>query len=205
MSQVDAVAKEDRVFNKLDQLQQQCFQRAALQREIHRISQQNDSKGYIVLVALFVFGAVASRGDMDGWWFAALIIVTLGALYWDSKREDRMPGIKLEGVVTMASNYAALMTIKRFKDCDSVEWHIVRQSEDGDKAVTIKGFNRFDTASLRDEYDVLSEFMELSPAERKNKFVGLKLEVMPVLRAGQAYAKSVGIELDYTLKSLITR
>jgi len=116
-----------------------------------------------------------------------------------------MPGIKLEGVVTMARNYAALMTVKRFKDSDSVEWHIVRQSEEGDKVVTIKGFNRFDTASLRDEYDALSEFMELSPAERKNKYDGLKLEVMPVLRAGQEYAKAVGVELEYCLRSFVRR
>ena len=205
MSQVDAAAEEDRAFNKLDRLKQQCSQQAALQHEIHRISQQNDSKVYIVLVALFVFGAVAAQGGMDGWWFAAFIIVTLGALYWDSKREDRMPGIRLESAMTMASNYAVLKGVKRLKDAGTVEWYLTDFGGKGNKVATPKGFNPFGTTCLRDEYDALGTFMELSPAERKNKYDGLKLEVMPVLRAGQEYAKAVGVELEYCLRSFVAR
>jgi len=124
MNNITENLERSQALQRLKQQQRRCYEREALQRDMRRIARHESSKDVILMLALVGAYVLGVHFDLGWWGFVIVIVATFGLLHWDGKIEDALPGIKLEGVTNMASNYALLISLKKHQDTGPVTWSL---------------------------------------------------------------------------------
>lgn len=203
MNNINKNSDRSEVRQRLKQLQHRCDELEALLIDMRRIAQHESNNVLILMMTLFGTYVLVTHFDFGLWGFVIAAVTTAALFHWGRRKGDDLPFMKLSGVINMAGDYALLITLKKHQDASPVTWSVIDVNvPEGNQVVTLDGFDPLSIEVLRAEEDSLQTLMSLSPSERKKKYAAAKEEVIPLIHAGQIYAKEMGVELEYWLRKL---